>query len=296
MKRLFALEFHRLFKQKSAWTMWIIIFLMGGLNVFFAYVSRYESGIRPGEYIYFSTARSILEGSFSLGSIQMVIVGILASLFIAQDIAQGTIRNKIIAGFSKFEIYFVQMVMSVVLTFIGLGLFQLLPSIFSPLITFPTSNDGTNTFANFMITMSFGYMLVTVGVLLTSFISMHAKNTATAIIFTILIFVLGPGLTILLKSIIEGIRFINMDQFADPETIQAIRDEINAVFEFVYFYQLNRLIGTGSIADLFNGFQKINFFNEEFIPYIWKTIVTNVALIGLIVGLGGYAFHRSDLK
>ena len=294
MKRLFNLEFHRLFKQKSAWVVFFIILLASALQVFLAYVSRIEDLV-TGEFYYYFTARSIMESSFGLGSIQVLLIGIISSLFIAQDINQGTIRNKIIAGYSKFEIYTVQMVMSLILAISGLFLFHLIPTIFSGLITFPTFDNGTDTFENFLITMAFGYMLVSVGVLLTSFIALHAKNVATAIIFTLLIFVLGPALTSIVKAITETFVLLELDAFGDPLAYQEAVDFVEGIFEYVYFHQLNRLIGAFSFGN-FGEVARLNFLNDDNFSYIWKTIVTNLVLITLLFGVGGYAFARSDLK
>jgi hypothetical protein len=296
MKRLFALEFHRLFKQKSAIIIWVIVFILGGFNVLIAQATSYDPGVPGMDPIYFISARTILESSFSLSQIQMILVGIVSSLFIAIDISQGTIRNKIIAGYSKFEIYIVQMIMSVFIAITGLLLFQLLPIVFSSMITFPITQDDTGSMANFIIHMSFGYYLVIVGILLSSFVALHSKNTAGAIIFTILIFVLGPGLTTIIKSISEGIIAVNLGQFADYDAYQAAMQTLTGYFEYVYFYQINRLVGAGSFSEIITGTTQLNFFNEATRPYIYKTIFTNLTLIFLIVGVGGYAFNKSDLK
>lgn len=295
MKRLFQLEFHRLFKQKATWVVLFIILAVSALQVFLAYITRSEDTL-TGEFFYFVTAKSIIEGSFGLGSIQVLLIGILSSLFIAIDISQGTIRNKIIAGYSKFEIYTVQMLMSLFLAISGLFLFHLIPSIFSGLITFPTFDNGTDSLENFLITMAFGYMLVSIGVLITSFIALHAKNVATAIIFTILIFILGPTFSSVIKSIIEGIVLLDLDAFADPAAYQEAQASINEAFDFVYFHQLNRLLGTGSLGDIFGGISRINFFNEVNVGYIWKTLVSSTMLLLLLFVGGGYGFARSDLK
>jgi hypothetical protein len=295
MKRLFKLEFHRLFKTKATWVVFFIIVAVSALQVYLAYISRFEDSI-TGEVFFYRTARSLVESSFGLGSIQVLLIGILSSLFIAQDISQGTIRNKIIAGFSKFEIYTVQMLISLILTMVGLMLFHSIPLMFSNVITFPIIDNGTDSLENFFITIGFGYLLVSVGVLITSFVALHAKNVATAIIFTILIFILGPTFTSIIKSITEGLILLDLDAYADNEAYQAARDSINAVFDFVYFHQLNRLLGTGSLGDIFSGVSRLNFLNEDNQPFIWKTIVSNIILLVLLFVGGGYGFARSDLK
>ena len=109
MKRLLALELNRLLRQTSFWVIGILILVLGGFNVMVAEVTVYDFG--NGTLFRTFTSRSIIETSFQLGQFQVLLIGVLTSLFIATDISQGTIRNKLIAGYSKFEVYIVQMIM-----------------------------------------------------------------------------------------------------------------------------------------------------------------------------------------
>ena len=293
MNRLFALEFSRLRRQTSTWVIGLIILALGGFNVLISSVFSFtdENGIR----LYIFTTRSILESSFQLGQIQILLIGVIASLFIASDISQGTIRNKIIAGHSKFEIYLVQMGMSIAITVIGLMLFHALPTAFSWLITFPITVDDGGSFANFMIHMSFGYFLVITGVLLTTGIALRTKTTASAIIFTLLIFVLGPTFSTIVLSIIQGIALANTNQFLDAAEFVKIQAQVVEIFEWVYFYQLNRLANISALFD-FNGVENLNFLNANTLPFILKTLISNAILLTLIIGFGGRRFAKSDLR
>ncbi|MFZ9197371.1 MAG: hypothetical protein ACO22H_03325 [Bacilli bacterium] len=293
MKRLFAVEFARLRRQTSALVIGFIILALGGFNVLLAWITKIE--INPGEFEFFFTARSILESSFQTGQIQILLIGVVTSLFIATDITQGTIRNKIIAGYSKFEIYVVQMLMSAFITFSALLLFHLLPSAFSWLITFPTSVDDAGTIGNFFIHMSFGYGLMITGALLTTWLALKAKTTAAAIIFTLLIYVLGPTLTTIVKTIIEATVLLDIDQFLDLEAYQVAQRQINGAFEWVYFYQVQRLANISSFFDFISP-TRLNFFSEDTQPYIWKTLGTNLGLITILITLGGKNFAKSDLR
>jgi hypothetical protein len=293
MNRLFALEFSRLRRQTSTWVIGLIILALGGFNVLISSVFSFSD--ENGTRIFIFTTRSILESSFQLGQIQILLIGVIASLFIASDISQGTIRNKIIAGHSKFEIYLVQMGMSIAITVIGLMLFHALPTAFSWLITFPITVDDGGSFANFLIHMSFGYFLVITGVLLTTWVALRTKTTASAIIFTLLIFVLGPSFSTIVLSIIQGIALANTDQFLDAAEFVKIQAQVVEIFEWVYFYQLNRLANVGSLFD-FNGITNLNFFNANTLPFILKTLISNAILLTLIIGLGGRRFAKSDLR
>jgi hypothetical protein len=294
MKRLFALEFARFSKQTSAWVILSLILFLGAFNVFLAQVSVFEGF--EGDIIRSFTARSIIESSFQLSQFQVLLIGVLTSLFIAHDIAQGTIRNKLIAGYSKTEIYLVQMGMSILITILGLFLYHALPLAFSWLITFPITQDDQGTLANFFILMGFGYGLVILAVVFTTWISLKAKNTAGAIIFTILIFILGPTLMTIIKSIVEGLVLVNIDQFENLEAFELAQQQINGIFEWIYFYQIQRINGPVSIFDFLFGDRGINFFNPDNQAFIWKTIVTTVASFVLFIGLGARGFAKSDLR
>jgi hypothetical protein len=293
MNLLFALEFSRLRRQTSTWVIGLIILALGGFNVLIALVFSFTEENGPRFFIF--TTRSILESSFQLGQIQILLIGVIASLFIASDISQGTIRNKIIAGHSKFEIYLVQMGMSIAITVMGLMLFHALPTAFSWLITFPITVDDGGSVANFLIHMSFGYFLVITGVLVTTWIALRTKTTASAIIFTLLIFVLGPTFSTIVLSIVQGILLANTDQFLDAAEFVKIQAQVVDIFEWVYFYQLNRLANVGSLFD-FNGITNLNFFNENTLPFIVKTLISNAILLTMIIGLGGRRFAKSDLR
>jgi hypothetical protein len=294
MKRLFALEFARFSKQTSAWVILSLILFLGAFNVFLAQVSVFEGF--DGEIIRTFTARSIIESSFQLSQFQVLLIGVLTSLFIANDIAQGTIRNKLIAGYSKTEIYLVQMGMSILITILGLFLYHALPLAFSSLITFPITQDDQGTLANFLILMGFGYALVILAVVFTTWISLKAKNTAGAIIFTILIFILGPTLITIIKSIVEGLVLVNIDQFENLEAYELAQQQINGIFEWIYFYQIQRINGPVSFFDFLFGDRGINFFNPDNQAFIWKTVVTTVASFVLFIGLGARGFAKSDLR
>ena len=294
MKRLLALEFNRLLRQTSFWVIGILILVLGGFNVMVAEVTVYDFG--NGTLFRTFTSRSIIETSFQLGQFQVLLIGVLTSLFIATDISQGTIRNKLIAGYSKFEVYIVQMIMSILITMGGLFLFHLLPLVFIPLITFPIGIDDGSSLANFFLTIGFGYFLVIVGVVLTTWIAMKAKNTAGAIIFTILIFVLGPTLIVIAKTITEALVLFDIDQFSDFETFEQLRETIDGVYEWIYFYQIQRLNGPVALFDLIEGNMGFNFFADNNQSYIWKTLLSNTLLLGLLIGVGGWRFSKSDLR
>ena len=294
MKRLFALEFSRLRRQTSSWVIGLIILGLGGFNVLGSlFVSGFNQEL--GVTVFIINTRTILESSFQLGQIQILLIGVLASLFIASDISQGTIRNKIIAGYSKFEVYLVQMGMSAAITVIGLMLFHALPTAFSWLITFPITTDDAGSFTNFLIHMSFGYFLIITGVLVTTWLALKTKTTAAAIIFTLLFFVLGPTFSSLLLLIVQGLAVSNLNEFIDPSEFIKTQAQVTEAFEWVYFFQLNRLANIGGVLDFF-GLTNVDFLNPNTLPFILKTLISNFILIGLIIGLGGRRFAKSDLR
>jgi hypothetical protein len=91
------------------------------------------------------------------------------------------------------------------------------------------------------------------------------------------------------------IALANLDQFLDAAEFVKIQAQVVDIFEWVYFYQLNRLANVGSLLD-FDGVQNLNFFNPNTLPFILKTLISNAILLTLIIGLGGRRFAKSDLR
>jgi hypothetical protein len=138
-------------------------------------------------------------------------------------------------------------------------------------------------------------VLVIIGVLLTTWMALRTKTTAAAIIFTLLIFVLGPTITSITKTIIEALVLLDIDQFSNLEAFEQAQAQINAGFEWVYFYQLQRLANLGSFFDSF-GPMGINFLDVDTQPFILKILGSNVVLLFLLIVVGGKRFAQSDLR
>lgn len=101
---------------------------------------------------------------------------------------------------------------------------------------------------------------------------------------------------VIAKSVAEGILLANIDQFTDFELFEATQRQINEIFEWIYFYQIQRLNGPVSLFELIFGEPGINFFAEETQSYIVKTLISSFVLLGLLIGVGGWRFSKSDLR
>jgi hypothetical protein len=94
----------------------------------------------------------------------------------------------------------------------------------------------------------------------------------------------------------EAVILTNIDQFSDFETFEELRTTIDGVFEWIYFYQIQRINGPVALFDFIDGNMGFNFFSDNNQSYIWKTLLSNTVLLGLLIGVGGWRFSKSDLR
>jgi hypothetical protein len=291
MNRLLRLDFRRLFKDTAAIVVFVIIAVVAGFNVLAAASTAYVDPFTH-EVFRMLTAKEILMNSFQLGSTPYLLIGVLIGLFIGKDITHGTIRNKIIAGYSKVQIYFSTLIISLVITLIGMVIYQGIVAAFIPIITFPISTTA-HELQNILIYLALGYLLILVTSTIATFISLLIKNTAGAIILIVVVLIFGPTLALLVKLMFDFLLVYNrMSIFTNPLVAQATLNDIENVFEYFYFFQATKFN-----ASIFTyGGEIINFYETEGRNFMWKMVGTSVGLIGLASAGGAFLFKKSDLK
>ncbi|MEY3609642.1 MAG: hypothetical protein RLZZ264_163, partial [Bacillota bacterium] len=89
---------------------------------------------------------------------------------------------------------------------------------------------------------------------------------------------------------------INIDQYENLALYEQTRKDITSVFEWIYFYQIQRLNGPVSLFDLIFLDRGINFFHPDNQSYLWKTIGTSIVSFVLLIGVGARGFSKSDLR
>ncbi len=274
--KLLKLDLYRSLKDKSIIVISIIVAAYALFYVFLGSLLTitYEvGGVVYHEYIF--TARDAVTASTQLSSMPFLIIIILICIFVGKDLSYGTIRNKIIAGYSKKQIYVSTLIWAWLITLLLLVVFQLMAfALGTPLITFP-SGDPYPGIADFWLRLGLGYLLVFLAVTIVVFIELVSRNMVTALVVSIILFVLGPMLSFFVAS------FITLRWGATSLAFE--------VFECFFLYDSFLISSGGSMVG-------IGYFTAVDSQVALKTLISSGASIVLLNWLGIYLFHKLDLK
>ena len=265
---LIRLDFYRAIKDKSVI---VITAVVAGYSLLYVLLGYFFEALDTSLF----TARDTVILSTQLSSMPFLVVSILICIFIGKDLNYGTIRNKIIAGYSKKQIYVSTLLVALVMAFALLFLYQILSFLVGvSALGFPTDSSYP-PMSDFWIRIGLGYLLVALAVSIVVFIEMTTRNMTAALIVSTIAFVLGPILSMLVSSLI--IVAWGQNSFAFE------------VFECFFLYDSYVISSGGSI--LGNGFQQAL---EGQLAL--KTLISSGASIVLLNWLGIFVFHKLDLK
>jgi hypothetical protein len=293
MARLLRLELRRLFKDKVILAMAIILVVIAFFQALVAGTSYYEDPW-TGTIYWTLTMRDLLSTSFQLSSTPFIIIGIVVAVFLAKDVNQGTIRNKLIAGYSKMEIYWTSTISATFITFVSMVLFHGLSIGFGQIwgIPFPIDTTVVNDLENFLIYMAIGYLLVFVATSIINFIAMMVKNMAGVIVLSIVFMVFVLVFALLLDSLLKfWLVYNRYDLYTQAQQAQDALDRLQGVLDYFYIFQALKYS-----TSLFNPTDFTNFYSDEGRIYLFKVLGTNFGLLALLNLGGAYLFSRTDLK
>jgi ABC-2 type transport system permease protein len=272
LAHLLRLDFFRALKDKSNL---IISAIVGGYALFFILLSYLITAAvnTPGFDLF--TSRGLLSISMQISSMPFIIIVVMVCIFIGKDLTYGTIRNKIIAGYSKKQIYVATLLMSWLMAVILLLVFQaILFVVGAPILTFPVG--GTNPpLSDFFIRLGMGYFLVTFAMSIVVFLVMVPRNMIVGLIISLVLFVTGPIFSFYISSFLEL-------QWGTHSLVFEI-------FECFYFYQAFTILSGGSLT----GAGISTALDSQL---VLKALISTGASIVLLNWLGVYLFHKLDLK
>jgi len=291
MAKLIRLEFARLLKDKMILAVLIIIAVIAIVN--WAFVAGIDAEWMEPEYRDM-ILRDTISSSFQLSSTPYIIVALGTIVFIAKDINHGTIRNKLIAGYSKLEIYFSTLLTAAVFTLVGMLLFHGILIGFGAIsgiavyIDTSVANDGNNL----LIYCAIGYLLIMVAASMIVFIGLMVKNMAGAIILTIVFLTFVLVLALLLEGLLEfQLIYARYDLFTQAQEAEDARRRLHEVLDYFYIFQALKYS-----TSLFNPTDITNFYSTEGQAYLAKVLSTNAGLLALLNVGGAFLFSRTDLK
>lgn len=275
MGRLLRLDLRRALKDKLVIVVFAVTIALSFLEVLLGTLMKYSYG---GFTVYLLTTRSLLLSSMSISSTPFLLIAIMVAVFLGKDLTFGTIRNKIIAGYSKKEIYFTHLIIALLLATAALLVYQILVfSVGSLFITPP--NDWTAAhFQDFAIRFGLSYLICWTAVSIVVFIELMTKSLVSALIVSIILFVFGPIIGMGISSY-----FVIRTGFGDSDLGVRIMD-------FFYFYQAYAIPNGSLLEQLGGGTSAIE------ASLAWKTLGVNLVMLGGLNYLGIYLFPKTDLK
>ena len=204
-------------------------------------------------------ARTIMFSNFSLTNNIGLIIPIFAGILLMSDIKNGTIRNKVIIGYSRIKIYLSHLIVST--TFCALmALISFLISCGGSLIFFkygyPFNGSEVLNIAKCLL---IGLLAFAYAASLSTFFALITKSTPMTIIFT-LVSVIAVGLASGLRSLLP--------------------DKYRYIFYMVPTYASIEVASSGALS------------NEVFLFGLGSFLL----FIAVNSALGIYIFNKTDLK
>jgi ABC-type transport system involved in multi-copper enzyme maturation permease subunit len=289
--RLLRSEFRRLFKDKGLIAIAIIIVVIGLFQILVASSSFYEDPY-TGDIYWYMTLRDIIGTSFQISSTPYILIGIFTALFISKDISQGTIRNKLIAGYSKLEIYFSTIIIAAIVALAGMMLYHIVVMSFIWRVPFPIDDTVPHDLQNFIIYWALGYLLILVATSFITFFSLMVKNTAGAMVLSIAFLVFLLFFAILTEALFSyWFVYSKFDLYTQAQEAEDALRRMYLILDYFYPYQLLKYS-----TSLFNPTDFTNFYSTEGTNYLFKVLGTNVGLLALLNVGGAFWFRKTDLK
>lgn len=288
MSKLLKLQLFRAIKDKGTIVFAIITIGLGLISVLFNFLianSFGDSGAAQLEGLFYIS--SMINSSFSLSSTPMILLIIIGVVFLYKESGWGTIRNQVVAGYSKIKIYFANFFSMLIILFSILLAYQLLTMGLSFIFGFKFGLANAAEVGLFLKNYGLNLLIFITEIAFMTFISMLFQNII-APIFLVIIVPIFVG-AILVNFIIPIVVLLNPENGAT----------IVGTFEFVIWYQNTALTISGFTYELTSGIGQLmgaTLYDTKTASFIIKTITTNLALNGIFLGLGSYLFSRKDLK
>lgn len=187
MKKLLKADLYSIFKSKLFIVSIILVIVYPLLmSLLYLGISNIVNVVVDGESMGVTfSAKSLFATSYSLSNDLGMVLPVFAADFILYDFRNGTLRNKIISGSTKSNIYLSHMICTAIFNFVMINLCSFFSLLFNSILL-----DGDFGF----IANEMGYIAIIVGLgslafifigSITNLIAMSFKNIAPTLIFTI---------------------------------------------------------------------------------------------------------------
>lgn len=275
MTRLLKADFKRFFKDKLFLVSCIIALVFSIINpllykLIFSNLLEFEME-ELGMILDFN---SLYFQSFSLSNNSGLIVPILIVIIIFKDFSFGTIRNKIIAGHNRTNIFLslfivssaiISLIMFSSATITGLLSMALFPDLVSKL----TSKE----IGYFIASIGFELLIMIFVAALVSFLSVFMKNAGLAIIIYAALMLAGTALNGIASI---AINFLSFEQG---------KEELVKLIENISYF--NIFANNSSVIGLTSSYNNTQ---------VLLLLLSSLLGISMFVGLGILVFNKKDIK
>ena len=267
-------DFRRVLKDKLFMVVCIIalafaVFMPLLYMLLFSGLDAMTSGMISG----YVTAKGQFFAAFALADNMGLIVPILLTIILCKDFSFGTVRNKIISGHSRTQIFLSMYVVCAVVLWVIIFLHSLLTMCVS-LLFFEYQADPFTwaDFGYFMASVGFEFLVYLFAAALVSYLCVSAKNMGLTIVSYAAIN-LGAGL-------VGSILMISSQVLAFDESKEKTVKVLD-FFQRINPFVASQYIGAGTSYEL-----------KDLIYHLLMPL----ALAALLILLGISKFNRKDLK
>lgn len=274
MKRLLKADFYRVLKSRLTLVAMILVLVFPMITVMLYVGIRAISGLGTdmGEAEMLFNANSIIGSAFSMTNNVGLVIPAFAGILVCMDISSGTLRNKIIAGNRRTEIYLSHLIVSILFSVIMIAIYAAVTAGLS-LAFFPFNRDPSlDIGAEILYFIASGLMSFIFIATVSTLFALTFRSIAPTIIFTILF-------SILLMALNSVIMLIDYQPYR--YAVYLIPTFTNNFFNLNSF-SLSGLIGQGEETS------RVLMFAEGMISYVFFGVLNT--LLGLLL------FKKRDIN
>lgn len=282
MIKLLRANLLRAIKSKTLWT-WAIAYAIYAICMpIFIKINNVDSSSMPeGISDLLFAINYGLEG-FPL---QGVGVAIVTSIILGADFHNGTLRNKIILGESRSNIYLSNL-LTIMIVSIAFNVVYLL---FFFCISMPMFGGFVGSATTVLWFFLNGTLMMLAYASITTLIIMSCKNSTAAIITAFALLLIGMFVFLMCDNIIRAPEFIEtekLNEFGEiiQETVRNPQYPSPTKKAFLQF-----------VIDLFPSGQSMQISSTAY-THNWQMALYSIGMIGATSGAGIFAFNKSNLK
>lgn len=278
MSKLLSANILRLWKEKVFWIVIAVVFTLGAVIPISIKISEMRLGV------YNSIDPVFGQFAMFIG----VVLAIFCSFFVGEEYSDGTIRNKIICGKKRVDIYFANFVTCTVvslvlcvaffLPYLGIGI----PMIGS------FNMEKEIVFWLFLTVVFLSIAFASIFNLISMLSTSKAVTASVCILLTFLFLYMGFQFKGMLNQpeIIDGtaydengVAYKEVEDFPNPEYLQGGgRQVVQFLFNLMPGGQVVQCVGRGTVGDLSQ------------LP------IYSLGVVLITIGIGVFVFEKKDLK